>query len=180
MVLEISEPDLSKLDGHFILGEIIEHIGKIGDEFPNVDLEELIQQLTRMRSQKCNPEVQLRGFLKVFQYTPKYKEEYLKLDSRTQHQLHDFISGVSAADVVGQRNSLPPPSPPVKNHWKLWDSLRKLFARTEDTESLENRLRAAKVPMIYENEAHSELMEVSFRASYEDSTDLLNTNQYLC
>ncbi|MCJ1438610.1 hypothetical protein MMC27_008000 [Xylographa pallens] len=160
MPLDISAPDTSKLNNHFILKEIIDHVRELGDDFPNVDLEELIAQLTQVNSQKCDPEVQLRGFLKVFQNTPMYKDEYRKLEATTQHQLHDFINGGSAADVVREQGFALQPSPAAKHHFRFLDSLRKLFGNTDNIESLERTLKAAKVPLIYENEARSELMEV--------------------
>ena len=173
MPLDISAPDTSKLNNHFILKEIIDHVRELGDDFPNVDLEELIHQLTQVNGKKCDPEVQLRGFLKVFQNTPMYKEEYRKLEATTQRQLHDFINGGSAADVVREQGFALPPSPAAKHHFKFLDSLRKLFGKTDNIESLERSLKAAKVPLIYENEARSELMEVRLSSPRDDFTHMV-------
>ena len=160
MLLDIGAPDTSKLNNHFILKEIIDHVQELGDDFPNINLEELITQLTQVNSKKCDPEVQLRGFLKVFQDTPMYRKEYSELESTTQGQLHEFINGGSAADVVKERGFALQPSPAAKHHFKFLDSLKALFAKTDNIESLETSLKAAKVPLIYENDARSELMEV--------------------
>ena len=179
MPLDISAPDTAKLNNHFILKEIIDHVSELGDDFPNVDLEELIQQLSQVNRQKCDPEVQLRGFLKVFQNTPMYRQEYLKLEDTTQRQLHQFINGGSAADVVREQGFAVQSSPAAKHHFRFLDSLRKLFAESDNTENLERSLKAAQVPLIYENEARSELMEVRLGSSRRDPTAMaLNIQHY--
>ena len=185
MPLHVPTPDISKLNNNFLLEEIIDHVGELRGDFPKVNIDELIDQLTRVRSKKFDPEEQLRGFLKTFEKTTAYRDGYSKLDDRTKSRLDAFIKGRSAAEVVGQEDvSLQPspaakdhfrlldhslqPSPGEKPHFRLLDALRKLRVHKFDIKSLKKDLKAADVPLIYENEAQTELMEVRTVKSLDD------------
>ena len=160
MSLDIPTPDSSKFNNHYILGEIIDHVGELSGDFPQVDLEELVNQLTQVKSKNCNPEVQLRGFLKVFEKTRAYQDGYSKLDGPTKSRLDAFIQGRSAADVVGKEDLILQPSPGAKHHFRLLDFLRRLHIHTPGVKKLKKHRKSADVPLIYENEDHTELIEV--------------------
>ncbi|KAL9119028.1 MAG: hypothetical protein Q9187_004416, partial [Circinaria calcarea] len=185
MPLDVPSPDISKLNNNFILGEIIDHVRELSGDFPKVNLDELIDQLTQVRSKKFDPEVQLRGFLKTFEKTTVYRDGYNKLDNRTKSRLDAFIKGRSAADVIGQEDiSLQPspaakdhfrlldhslqPSPVAKHHFRLLDALRKLRIHKFDIKSLKKDLKTVDVPLIYENEAQTELMEVYSNVPFDN------------
>ena len=160
MPLDLPLPDPAKLNNHFILGEIIDNVDVLSDDFPHVDLPELINQLTQVRNKQLDPEVQVRGFLKVFQQTPIFKDGYDKLDKTTKSQLNEFIGGKSAKQVVGTKSFAIPPSPAAKHHFHFLDFFKKLRTKRELAEHLAKDPTALDLPVIYENDARTELMQV--------------------
>lgn len=167
MPLDIPTPDSSKLNNHYILGEIIDHVGELSGEFPKVDLEELISQLTQVKSKNFNPEVQLRGFLKVFKKTRTYQDGYSKLDGPTKSRLDAFIQGRSAADVTGQEIPILQPRPTANHRSKLLGIIRRLLGflqrlhiHKSGVKNLGKDLKATKAPLIYEDEERTKLIKV--------------------
>jgi hypothetical protein len=132
----LPKPPKENLCSHFILGEIIDHIDIIHRDFPDVNVPLLKSHLWDIRNKTVNPEVHLRGFLKVFQETSVFKEAFGQLDDSMKVQIKTFIAGggeevVLAAGRKGNTFSLPP-SPPVKHHFKgLTKKVDKLFHHEE-------------------------------------------------
>ena len=58
----IPTPDSAKLNNHYTLGEIIDHVQELVDDFPHINFQELIDQITQVRNRHVNPEEQVRGF----------------------------------------------------------------------------------------------------------------------
>jgi hypothetical protein len=150
-------PDSAKLNNHYILGEIIEHVQEFADGFPHIDFEELIDQITQVREGKVDAEVQVRGFLKVFENTPFFRNEALKLDPTTRAQLGDFLGGGSAEEVVKHRHWTLRPSPRVKHHFSLLQFFESFGLHDRPVKYLE----AKGLPIIYEDAAKTTVMEVS-------------------
>jgi hypothetical protein len=118
----LPKPPKENLCSHFILGEIIDHIDTIHHYFPEVKVPLLKSHLWDIRNKNVNPEVHLRGFLKVFEDTEVFKAAFKELDDGMKVQLKTFIAGggeevVWAAGGKGNAFHLPP-SPPVKHHFK--------------------------------------------------------------
>jgi hypothetical protein len=150
-------PDSAKLNNHYILGEIIEHVQELADGFPHIDFQELIDQITQVREGKVDPEVQVRGFLKVYEKTPFFRDEASKLDPATRAQLRDFLKGDSAEEVVKHRHWTLRPSPRAKHHFSLLQFFESFGLHDKPVKYLE----ANGLPVIYEDAAKTMVMEVS-------------------
>lgn len=84
---QVPTPDPAKLDEHYILGEIIDHIEELYDDihknFPFIDLDILRNQLISIRNHNVDPEQHLHSFLKVYEKTPVYQVAFKQLDETT-------------------------------------------------------------------------------------------------
>jgi hypothetical protein len=130
---DLPVPPKENLVSHFILGEIIDHIGILQDEFPQVQIPLLKSHLWDIRNKNVDPEDHLRGFMKAFEKTPVFKDAYSLLDDGMKRQIDTFIAGgdekvVMAAGAKGNNFHLPS-SPPVKHHFSelIKEKLEKLF-----------------------------------------------------
>jgi hypothetical protein len=144
----LPKPPKENLVSHFILGEIIDHIGHIHEDFPDVDVPRLKWHLWEIRNKNVTPELHLRGFLKVFEKTKVFKDAFEELDHGMQVQLRTFMAGggeevVFAAGGKGNTFYLPP-SPAVKHHFR------------EITQEFEEKVEKieAKVEKLFHHEAH--------------------------
>jgi len=118
----LQEPPKHNLVSHFVLGEIIDHISLIHDDFPEVDIPLLKDHLWEIRNKNVKPEGHLRGFLKVFEKTKVFEDAFEELDDTMKVQLRTFMAGggehvVMAAGRMGNAFFLPP-SPAVKHHFR--------------------------------------------------------------
>jgi len=123
---ELPTPNPAKLDDHFILGEIIDHLREFSDDlhesFPFIDLDALRRDLIDIRNHQVDPEKHLRNFLKVYQKTPVYQAAFQKLDATTQAQVNAFIHEEPEHAILNQVDGKSvfhlPPSPRVKHHFR--------------------------------------------------------------
>jgi hypothetical protein len=186
----LPNPPKENLNSHFTLGEIIDHIHILQDEFPHVKIDLLKSHLWEIRNKNVEPEAHLRGFLSVFEETDVFKEAFEQLDDGMKIQLKTFIAGGSE-DVVlaagGKGNAFHlPPSPPVKHHFKL--VTKKFKAKFEglfhhgkhangvngvSNGKIEKPLAAiGEFPRIFEDEAGTKTMEVSHCSYIRSHVDL--------
>jgi hypothetical protein len=115
-------PPKENLVSHFILEEIVDHIGLIQDDFQDVDVPLLREHLWEIKNKNVKPLLHLRGFLKVFEKTKVFQDAFAELDNGMKIQLSTFMAGggkeiVLAAGGRGNTFHLPP-SPAVKHHFK--------------------------------------------------------------
>jgi hypothetical protein len=177
----LTTPPKENLISHFILGEIIDHIDVLQEEFPHVDIPRLKTHLWDIRNKNVKPEPHLRGFLKVFEKTDVFKEAFEELDDGMKRQLKVFIAGGSGDQVLhaGTQHDgafALPPSPPVKDHFKaLVEKVEKFFHK-EKTNGVPNGMTNGVVdgavkplsrvtphegfPKIYEDKAETKTMKV--------------------
>jgi hypothetical protein len=136
-------PPKENLTSHFTLGEIIDHISILQEEFPHVKIPLLKQHLWSIRNKDVNPEIHLRGFLKVFEETDVFKDAFAQLDDGMKRQIKVFIAGgtehqVMAAGLEDGKFALPP-SPPVKKHFKeMVEKLENFFNGEKETNGVVN------------------------------------------
>jgi hypothetical protein len=175
---QVPTPDPAKLNEHYILGEIIDHLEELHDDihesFPFVDIDILRTELINIRNHNVDPQQHLRSFLKAFQKTPVYQVAFKELDETTQTQIDAFISGKSEDGILKQESGESvfhlPPSPPVKHHFRHFideilhhDGHPGKAAASKVTEVQTNGVKApatAGLPVIYEDEAKTMIMEV--------------------
>ena len=116
-------PPKENLNSHFTLGEIIDHIDVLQEEFPHVKIHLLKTHLWSIRNKDVNPETHLRGFLQVFEETDVFKDAFGQLDEGMKRQIKVFIAGGSEGQILAAGTQLDgsfalPPSPPVKQHFQ--------------------------------------------------------------
>ena len=169
----LPDPPKENLSSHFILGEIIDQIGAIQDEFPRVRIPLLRSHLWDIRNKSVNPESHLRGFLQVFEHTDAYKELFEQLDDSMKKQIETFIAGGREGVVLEaggkERDAFHlPPSLPVRTHLcdlkDVWDRLlhgeRKSDADGQITETTDDKIKDES-PRIFEDTTRTRIMEVS-------------------
>jgi hypothetical protein len=132
----LPNPHKHNLVSHFILGEIIDHISLIHDDFPEVDVPLLQEHLWAIRNKSVKPEGHLRGFLNVLKGTKVFKDAFNELDDGMKVQLNTFMAGggeevIWAAGGKGDAFHIPP-SPAVKHHFRevakvVEEKVEKLF-----------------------------------------------------
>lgn len=179
---QVPAPDPAKLNNHYLLGEIIDHIEELRDDlhkaFPTVDLDAFRSQLINIRNHNVDPEQHLRAFLKAYQKTSAYQTAFQQLDETTKSQINAFISGKSEQDVLQQEAGKSvfhlPPSPVTKHHFK--DFINKIFHRDHRQQTTvvtsptveakveakveDKKPIAVDLPVIYEDEAKTMVMEI--------------------
>ena len=171
-------PPKENLSSHFILGEIIDHISTLQEEFPRVKIPLLKSHLWSIRNKDVNPETHLRGFLRVFEDTDVFKAAFEELDDGMKRQIKVFIAGGSEDQILAagtQHGAFAlPPSPPVKHHFKnLIEKVEGFFHKdkrvvngdmngvVEDpVKPLSQVTPHEGFPKIYEDKAETRTMEV--------------------
>jgi hypothetical protein len=142
----LPKPPKENLCSYFTLGEIIDHIDTIHEDFPEVDIPRLKSHLWDIRNTNVNHEAHLRGFLKVFQKTPVFSDAFNQLDDGMKVQIKVFMAGGSEEVVLaagGKGNVFHlPPSPPVKHHFR------------EFTEKVEEKAETLSHPEEYSHAAN--------------------------
>lgn len=174
-------PPKENLTTDFILSEIISQIDLIGDQFPLIDIPLLKSHLWDIKNKNVDPEIHLRGFLKVFQKTKAFQEAYEELDEGMKRSLDVFIDGGSEEEVLAAREEggkdgfVLPPSPAVKSHFKeLREKIDEVLhhghghhehmngnGTTNGVAKKEEAVETKEgLPRIFEDEAETKTMEV--------------------
>lgn len=194
---QVPTPDPAKLDEHYILGEIIDHLEELYDDihdtFPFIDLDILRTQLINIRNHNVDPQQHLRSLLRAFQKTPVYQGAFEQLDETTRAQIDAFISGKSEDGILQQESGKSvfhlPPSPPAKHHFR--HIIDEVFDHDEHhdksgaaavTDIKTNGVKKAAdadLPVIYEDEANTMIMEVYKDTQFDNwGQTVQNTPKY--
>ncbi|KAH7417155.1 hypothetical protein BKA64DRAFT_701940 [Cadophora sp. MPI-SDFR-AT-0126] len=169
-------PPRENLNTHFVLGEIIDQIDLIKDDFPLVQIATLKEHLWDIRNKNVDPEVHLRGFLHVFKNTEVFKDAFEQLDESMKLRIKAFMDGKSEKEVLtagGKTGGafVLPPSPPVKHHFRklledLKEDIHELFhpehkaTEGEVVQKLGAEASTKGYPRIFEDVAETKAMEV--------------------
>lgn len=173
----LPKPPRENLNTHFVLGEIIDQIDLIKDEFPLVQIETLKKHLWDIRNKNVDPEVHLRGLLHVFKNTEVFKDAFAQLDESTKLRITAFMDGKSENEVLSAGGKtaeafILPPSPPVKHHFRkmvedLKEDIHGMFhpdhkKDEKDVVVQKDIAEASKegYPRIFEDAAETKTMEV--------------------
>jgi hypothetical protein len=155
MAPQIPTPDPGKLNGHWILDEMLNHIGAFHNDFPEIEFDILSgllrDQIGHTNDTAEDSEAQTRAFLQAFQATPAFQDAFRKLDLAMKKRMHNFIAGRSAKDIVGDTDFRVPMSPQARQHLAPLDKFRAGMRRPFKED----------LPVIYEDKAQSAVMEVS-------------------
>ncbi|ORY15953.1 hypothetical protein BCR34DRAFT_557894 [Clohesyomyces aquaticus] len=126
--------DGTVLERDHILQEIFDHVEDYAGEYNKVDYSALKNEVLKpVIAEEFNPETQIRGFLRTFQHTLAYKAAFSKIQSsELKDQIHDFIEGKGAKDVIGDKEFHlgSHKSPPVVHHFSLLEELKKLVVNS--------------------------------------------------
>lgn len=195
---KVPTPDPAKLDEHYILGEIIEHIEELREDihktYPFINLDLLSTQLNNIRNHDVDPQQHLRSFLKIYQKTPVYQAAFKLLDETTKAQIDAFIDGKHENAILQQESGKSvfhlPPSPPAKHHFR--DFIDEVFHHGDhppktgvtsvmevETNGVTEKPEAAGLPVIYEDEAKTMIMEVYGETQFNNwGQSVQNTPKY--
>lgn len=166
MALHLPKPHVGKLNDHFILGEIIDHVSLVLPAFPDVDVLELRRQLNAHRKEQANPQQRTRGFLQAFQHTTGFQNAFGQMDHRMKGQLQAFIDGKLAEDVVKDGSLHTRPYPTTKYRSRLSGFFDFLFRVEQNVgRRLANVFEGKGCPVIYEDVNQTKVMEVSIHVS---------------
>jgi len=184
-------PPATRLERTSILQEIFEHIEDFKDEFGLVDYNALKQEvLAPVLNDAFDPEVQIRGFLKAFRKTPAFEDAFNKVQNpKLRSQITAFIDGKSKKEVVADTGFevASHPSGPVKHHFSLLESLKKLVISglhlKEEIGDLFHRktidAHLKDLPIVYEDAAKKKPMEVYSNVPFENwGLSVNNTPRY--
>jgi gas vesicle protein len=138
----LPSPPKENLVSHFILEEIVDHIGLIQDDFRDVDIKLFREHLWQIKNKNVEPLLHLRGFLKVFEKTKVFQDAFAELDNGIKIQLSTFMAGGGEGIVLaagGKGNTFQiPPSPAVKHHFK--ELVQKAEEKVEEMLDHENHM----------------------------------------
>jgi hypothetical protein len=173
MPLDLPPPSPAKLNPHFILGEIIDHIRDLAEEHPSVDINLLRKLLIDVRNHQVDPEKTLRSYVKAFLATNSFKAAIAHLDADTTSKIQAFADGKSAAEVTSTTKDFKPRSASSSQHrFRLLDVLHRLLHdHKKEKGSSNGHISAAAtlitaapgLPIVYEDTAETQIMEVSRR-----------------
>ncbi|KAI9881007.1 MAG: hypothetical protein M1830_009501 [Pleopsidium flavum] len=161
MPLQLPRPHPGKLNDHFLLGEIIDHVSLFLPESSDVDILELRQQLVALRNEQGDPQQQTRGFLRAFKRTAAFQKGLDQLGQRMRTQLEAFIDGQAAEDVIGSSPAHISPSPTTtKRHSRLLNIFDFCLRIEQNVEKrLSHVFEVRGCPMIYEDADKTKVME---------------------
>lgn len=176
MPLNLPTPSTAKLNPHFILGEIIDHIRDLAGEHPNVDVGLLRKLLIDVRNHQVDPERTIRRYLNAFISTNSLKGSISQLDTATRAKIQAFAEGSSAEEVTAVKGFEPKPSLSSQHRFRFLDFFHNLIHDHEDestngfangdASALSSSFKAAPgLPIVYEDKAKSQIMEVSNQGS---------------
>jgi hypothetical protein len=191
---QLPEPPRENLVSYFILGEIIDHISVLQDEFPQVKIPLLKTHLWSILNKNIHPEEHLRGFLKVFEETETFVHAFSQLDDSMKKQMRVFMAGGSKDQIMAagahDGGFHLPASPPVVKHFKeMVDKVEsavnglshhhKKLAKITNGDHEVNGYAVKRVktddgfPQIFEDEAGTRTMEVrsTFYFTLRDALD---------
>ncbi|PHH78469.1 hypothetical protein CDD80_6812 [Ophiocordyceps camponoti-rufipedis] len=170
----------SHLERNTILEQILDHIQDFADRFDTIDYDALRNEVLRpVITSQFDPEVQIRGFLKTFHRTIAFKKAFRDIDDDgVRDQVESFIAGKSAADVTSGREFriAALPSGPVKHHFSLLDTLKKIVTAGLDVKQAIHSLFHADffdrhfkdLPIVYEDVSETRVMEVYSNVPFEN------------
>jgi len=172
-------PPKENLVSHFILEEIVDHIGLIKDDFPLVDVQLFREHLWQIKNKNVDhPLLHLRGFLKVFEKTKGFQDAFAELDNGMKIQLSTFMAGggeeiVLAAGGKGNNFHIPP-SPAVKHHFR--ELVQKAEGKVEEMlhhESHTNGIATREIQKVQEK-AEKVHEKVEKMLHHEDHSHVVN------
>ena len=170
MPLDLPDPDVGKLNPHFILGEIIDHVHALKDDHPEINVDERRQRLIDVRNHQVDPEQQIRGLIKVFENAPAFKDSFAQLDADTQTKVKAFASGKKVATVIGTSPLKPKISQPVEQRFHLSDFLS-CFTGKKDAETDGDALPAARPKVQKKSTTADSISRSSLPIVYEDAEE---------
>lgn len=168
MPLDIPPPSPAKLNPHFILGEIIDHIQALSGEHPNVDVNLLRKLLIDVRNHQVEPEKTLRNYLKAFLATNSFKGAIAPLDADTRSKIQAFADGRSAAEVTSTIGFKRKSSLSSRHRFSFLDLFHRLVHDHKVKEPINGGVSAPAalfkaapgLPIVYEDKAKTQIMEV--------------------
>jgi hypothetical protein len=166
----LKTPSIAKLNNHFILGEMIDHLSHLFSDTTDADLDLLTIWLTDVRNHKVDPESTLRSLLRSFWKTEAFQQSYGSMDADTKAKVKAFSEGKSAEEILSNAQFDPKPTPHSHRRFRLLDFMKSLVHHKNGhtAASLEEDIQKRKetfstdkgLPVIYEDTEQKKVMEV--------------------
>ncbi|PFH57345.1 hypothetical protein XA68_15201 [Ophiocordyceps unilateralis] len=168
------------LERDAILEQILDHIGDFAERFDTIDYDALRNDvLLPVIRGHFDPEVQIRGFMKTFRNTIAFHKALRDIDNAgVRDQVEKFIGGKSSRDVTEGHgfNLATVPSGPVKHHFSLLDTLKKIVTAGLDLRQAIHNLfhgeffnrHLKDLPIVYEDVSETKVMEVYSNVPFEN------------
>lgn len=156
-------PDLTRLLSSKVVDEIVDYFNLHLDiqlAFPG-----LKEVLVSYQKGEADADDFHRGLLRSIQLHSAFAAAYADLDSDLQKKVTAWLSGESPENIVGKRGFSTPLSPGAKHHFKRMEEA----GQSEASRRWLNAKRQTS-PVIYEDAAHTKVMAVSYRSSYQNLT----------
>jgi hypothetical protein len=143
--------------------EILDHCDQLNSQFSHVDYKALKNDILKpVISKNVDPEVQVRGFLKMLRNTTHYQEAFKQVgNAKLQGQINSFIDGKSIKESLGSSSFKVSdnPSPGVKHHFSLLAALKKVVIGCfstereieDDVKKLVKPEHIQNLPIVYED-----------------------------
>ena len=166
----LEPPSTMKLNNHFILGEMIDHLQRLFTDTTDVDLDILVDWLTAVRNHQVDLQTTLRNLLRAFWPTNAFKEHYDLLDEDIRVKIKAFADGKSGEKTLSNGVFDPKPSPRSHHRFRLLDFMKNLVhhehvpdaaSLKQDMERRRDAFRTERgLPVIYEDKEEKKVMEV--------------------
>ncbi len=157
MAPHVPPPDRDNMRRYSLLLEMSQQIKNFAAQHPLIDFDLLSSTLEKISYGELDSEAQLRAFGKVFEHTREFRQAMNGLDETTRSQIKLFIDGKPINEVQAGKPFYIPASPLVKHHFSLLSWIHRLGESVSQKDHITKR----GLPVIYENIARTEIMEVS-------------------
>ncbi|KAF2460144.1 hypothetical protein BDY21DRAFT_185583 [Lineolata rhizophorae] len=172
--------ELPRLHRDEILEDILEHVERFRSRFKDLNYAALEDDVLKpVLANTFDPEVQVRGFMKLLQPTSAYRDALKHIDNaELRKQITRFADGSSAKDAVGESgfNVGAHPSPGVKHHFSLLTALRdallcggSLKTTVKDFLNISDMREYTKnLPVVFEDHSETQVIEAYSDVPFEN------------
>lgn len=165
MLVELYKPPPSKLNTHFILGEIIYNVNAMSELHPNIDTDMLRALAEGMRANKVETEDALRALCQIFRDTYSFDFSLERLESKIRNQVISFIDGKSSTAIAahGLQAGAPFAGHHVFSHAGFTSGSKPEGSVHEHAAHKfidKAKAKLSKRPIVYEDPQESKIMEV--------------------
>ncbi|RDW66713.1 hypothetical protein BP5796_09462 [Coleophoma crateriformis] len=124
--INLPPPPPGHLNGHYILGEILDHLSFYESTFDRIKFDELYHLLNEVRNHNVDRESTYRSFLRAFERTTTYQNSFKELDPETREMIGKWLGGENAGVLTKEDFKLPL-SPAARKHFGHLQKVREMM-----------------------------------------------------